>query len=391
MPVVDFGELELGIDSAMIEYMNTREEDTLDSLTTMLQQQFANNHYTPAYSFLHTDIYGRTEPISMVDYLALIWSCIVGPNWDIVTKSLVKLGSVSSNTMQFGALYQVLVRETFGEAGFLLISDLVQKGGPIELFCSSGTFKKNIRYIIAEMLKVLVLFPEIVNIILREFENELQHALKSKEFSIQSTFFGERSLLDVAFGWPRGVQVLPDWGLSPDCTLNIHTLSNLKDTSDGSSDLDGYYESARIMINAGWKWHLAGRRDLLNCKSTKKLRSLFINDLVDQRTDLWKQAQQLLPPDELPHLKKGPVLDFNASRVYEALVAQGYLEARERNGVQEILEEEKPLREVLERLIAQFEAKHAELGLPILEFLEKHWYTRMVHFLLSPDPYDEAH
>ncbi|KAJ5172896.1 hypothetical protein N7492_005489 [Penicillium capsulatum] len=82
---------------------------------------------------------------------------------------------------------------------------------------------------------------------------------------------------------------------------------------------------------------------------------------------------------------------FDALGVEHACCVGENLESRDSSEVEEILEEEKPRLEVLEQLVAEFEAKYTELGLPILEFLEIHWHPRMMKYLSERDGYDDEH
>lgn len=59
--------------------------------------------------------------------------------------------------------------------------------------------------------------------------------------------------------------------------------------------------------------------------------------------------------------------------------------------VNEILDEEKTRHDELEKLVLEFDTKFTELGLPIWEFLTKHWQPRMIDYLSHRDPYDEEH
>ncbi|KAJ5370080.1 uncharacterized protein N7496_006172 [Penicillium cataractarum] len=67
------------------------------------------------------------------------------------------------------------------------------------------------------------------------------------------------------------------------------------------------------------------------------------------------------------------------------------LQDRDRQEVEEILDEERLGLEDLEMLVTEFEAKFDELGLPIMDFLQGCWYSRMASFLLERDPYDQEH
>lgn len=42
-------------------------------------------------------------------------------------------------------------------------------------------------------------------------------------------------------------------------------------------------------------------------------------------------------------------------------------------------------------LVTEFEDKFDELGLPILDFLQGFWYSRMISFLSERDSYDQEH
>ena len=59
--------------------------------------------------------------------------------------------------------------------------------------------------------------------------------------------------------------------------------------------------------------------------------------------------------------------------------------------VNEILDEERNRYMELEKLVLEFDTKFTELGLPIWEFLTKHWRPRMIDYLSHRDPYDEEH
>lgn len=67
------------------------------------------------------------------------------------------------------------------------------------------------------------------------------------------------------------------------------------------------------------------------------------------------------------------------------------LEARSKQEVEEILDEEELRLRDLERLVAEFNERFDELGPPIMDFLQGYWYSRMTEFLSERDPYDEEH
>lgn len=67
------------------------------------------------------------------------------------------------------------------------------------------------------------------------------------------------------------------------------------------------------------------------------------------------------------------------------------LKSRDEDEIEEILDEERLRLKDLEQLMNEFEAKFDELGLPIMDFLDGYWHTRMMSFLSERDPYDEEH
>ncbi|KAJ5370920.1 uncharacterized protein N7496_007012 [Penicillium cataractarum] len=67
------------------------------------------------------------------------------------------------------------------------------------------------------------------------------------------------------------------------------------------------------------------------------------------------------------------------------------MEGREEDEIAEIREESVRGIEELEQLVLDLEAAFARLGLPLIEFLEGYWHTRMVEHLLKRDPYNEEH
>jgi hypothetical protein len=67
------------------------------------------------------------------------------------------------------------------------------------------------------------------------------------------------------------------------------------------------------------------------------------------------------------------------------------MRCRDEEEIAEIGQENKPVIETLETLVSEFEAIFDELGLPLIEFLEGYWHTRMMEHLLERDPYNEEH
>lgn len=67
------------------------------------------------------------------------------------------------------------------------------------------------------------------------------------------------------------------------------------------------------------------------------------------------------------------------------------MEGRDDEEIGEIRQESRNDIAFLEKLMLEFEATFDELGLPLIEFLEGYWHTRMVQHVLERDPYDEKH
>jgi hypothetical protein len=64
---------------------------------------------------------------------------------------------------------------------------------------------------------------------------------------------------------------------------------------------------------------------------------------------------------------------------------------RDHEEIAEIRAENMQGMETFYQLVAEFEVKFTELGLPIMEFLECYWHPYMVQHLLERDPYSEEH
>lgn len=64
---------------------------------------------------------------------------------------------------------------------------------------------------------------------------------------------------------------------------------------------------------------------------------------------------------------------------------------RDKSDLQEIREEQKILLERFEKLVSEFDAQFVSMGLPLMDFLQKIWYERMVKFLSERDKYDPKH
>lgn len=169
----------------------------------------------------------------------------------------------------------------------------------------------------ADKLSPAVSMPDIQMMILQESEKDLEDLLESGRI-LPSTKIGSFSILEFTFGWSNGVRMLLDAGANEqNSTFPLErVLGNIK---DADPDHDGYYHSAEQLLEHGWT---LSSRDIGTCRSTT-LRSLLIKELAGRRKRLWELAQSYLPPDKLPRLREGELLDIDAGYVYAVLVETG--------------------------------------------------------------------
>lgn len=64
---------------------------------------------------------------------------------------------------------------------------------------------------------------------------------------------------------------------------------------------------------------------------------------------------------------------------------------RDESDLQEIREEQRIDLERFENLVSEFDAQFDVMGLPLMDFLQKIWYERMIKFLSERDKYDAEH
>lgn len=159
--------------------------------------------------------------------------------------------------------------------------------------------------------------PDIQMAILQESEKDLEELLESGHI-LPSTKIGSFPILEVAFGWSNGVRMLLDSGANEqNSTFPLERA--IGEIKDADPDHDGYYHSAKQLLELGWT---LSARDIGTCKSVT-LRSLLIKELAARRKRLWELAQSYLPPDKLPSLRQGELLDIDAGYVYSVLVETG--------------------------------------------------------------------
>lgn len=137
--------------------------------------------------------------------------------------------------------------------------------------------------------------PNIARIILQESENELRDALNSQTASPNDKIDGTSSLIDYAFGWPKGIRILLEAGATP-------SAKNARLPYFEDNDNEDTYHSVKLLLEAGCSldWYDIGRCQVP--ENSNKIKSLLINEMVVRRKKLWHLAQSCLPADQLPKL-----------------------------------------------------------------------------------------
>ncbi|KXG49146.1 uncharacterized protein PGRI_030160 [Penicillium griseofulvum] len=130
------------------------------------------------------------------------------------------------------------------------------------------------------------------------------------------------TLLDYAFGWPKGIQILLEAGA--DTSARTWRIPYAEDNNNEDT-----YHSVKLLIEAGFSCNWF---DIERCQDdgSEKIKSLLINDLVARQQRLWLLAQSCLPAGQLPNLismdeKTGKItiLDVHTAEIYARLVKKG--------------------------------------------------------------------
>ncbi|KAF4770001.1 hypothetical protein HAV15_011884 [Penicillium sp. str.  len=182
--------------------------------------------------------------------------------------------------------------------------------------------RQGIRHLLSRSDKSIKL-PNIARVILQESEKELIDALNSGTASPNDRVDGTSSLIDYAFGWPKGIRILLEAGATP--SAKNATLPYFED-----NDIEGTYHSAKLLLEAGCSFHWY---DIGQCQApanSNKIKSLLINELVVRRKKLWHLAQSCLAADQLPKLisddeKTGKItiFDIHTAEIHVRLKEQG--------------------------------------------------------------------
>lgn len=162
---------------------------------------------------------------------------------------------------------------------------------------------------------------EIAKVILGESELDLREALQSGVANAND-HIQNRSLLELAVGWPEGVRILLEFGADAS-TVNLNDCSYRPQEAD-DSDFPTYGDPITPLLQGGCIFRSCS---ITQCKS-EKVRSLLIDEYVKRRRKLHTFAQACLMPGafvEIPTLGSSEsILDVDTFRVFTELIKNGW-------------------------------------------------------------------
>ncbi|KAJ5805276.1 hypothetical protein N7474_011163 [Penicillium riverlandense] len=204
-----------------------------------------------------------------------------------------------------------------GDEEYRLLSRLIECGGvmTIDAASQSRISKENMRRVLRENEEVVII-PDVAKCIIEESEEGLLHVLRSGRASANDVI-GKTTLLKLAIGWSKGVQILLVAGSDVDDCSHISPLT--------LAIRGGYYESAKILLQAGCPLSLVDISQSESASGWNETTSLLISELASRRRRLLKLAQAYLSQETLARIgvdNDSSVPDMTASRIYETLVAQ---------------------------------------------------------------------
>ena len=166
----------------------------------------------------------------------------------------------------------------------------------------------------------MIIVPKTARILLQESEEELVTGLKSGSIDPHEKVCGS-SLLRLAFGWPKGIQILLEAGAHVGRDSLISFWGSPSPLVESDVEFDAFFHSTRLLLEAGCLLRLSTVR----VPRSGRLQSLFINVFANRRKRLGRIARSCLPLDALEELdiREGAVVDLHASRVCELLAARG--------------------------------------------------------------------
>lgn len=162
--------------------------------------------------------------------------------------------------------------------------------------------------------------PEVARILFQESEEELKIGLDSGRFTVKDRVCG-CSLLQLAFGWSKGIQILLEAGATVSGGSLISFWGCPSPLREWDFEFSGFFHSTKLLLDAGCGLTIP----ILQAPRSGKLLSLFANVLAGRQKRLGKLAQSCLPQKELQALglHEGIVLDLHASRICEMIAARG--------------------------------------------------------------------
>ncbi|KAL2706187.1 hypothetical protein AAEP93_001437 [Penicillium crustosum] len=194
-----------------------------------------------------------------------------------------------------------------------LILNLIEVTGPLQLNHPRHVLeippyyvnlKHNLRLVLSQD-EELIRATKIAKAIIRESEKELREALTSG--NSPNDRIGFLSPLELAFGWPKGTQILLQLGANP------HSHFPSLAVAEGEE----YHVSAALVLEAGCVIEVVDfvRNEL--CNDGGKTYSLLVDHLAARRRRLCTLAESSLPLDQIPSLDGPP------ANIYGALAAKG--------------------------------------------------------------------
>ncbi|KAI2789740.1 hypothetical protein POX_d05237 [Penicillium oxalicum] len=300
-------------------------EEVVNNSIRQIQLAFSTGKSRPTDIFYYDLVPDDYNMVSFVDGLVnfdLMTSRNQLPVLERLARFLIESGSVPQNRLNHGALRELLRFGRFGDEEYRLASYLVEHGGPCVLHWDGSLSlveKFNVKYIVARSTEIITV-PDTARILLQESEEELLTGLKSGSIDPHEKVCGT-SLLRLAFGWPRGIQILLEAGAHVGHGSLISFWGCPSPLVESDIDFDAFFHSTRLLLEGGCRIRLS----TVQVPRSGRLQSLFISVFANRRKRLGRIARSCLPQDVLQELdiREGAVVDLHASRVCELLAARG--------------------------------------------------------------------
>ncbi|KAJ5750892.1 hypothetical protein N7533_007920 [Penicillium manginii] len=206
------------------------------------------------------------------------------------------------------------------EAALMLIPRIVERAGPIDWPPLSWIEKKNMQEILRRDEDSIDL-PAAYIAVLRESYGDLQDIVKSNKGSLDRIIFGIAvPLLQLAMGWPAGVELLLEKSSSSELPGDYHH-GWMGIITDEDSEMGQYAESCNVLFEAEYTFSIT---HTLRTGSSK-LKILFLGEIAKRRKKLLEIAKAHICPSRLSEIRKGEtgLPDTNAYRLCAALMAKG--------------------------------------------------------------------